>query len=181
MVDRIQPAGREIVIKTIVVHTVTYFIVGFLAFVVFDYSRLYANTTLALFMRQTTDPMVMAGPLFQPIRGFLFGIAFVILRGCFFARKNGWLFMWTVLVSLSILGPFGPSPASLEGMIYTVLPFRLHLIGLPEILLQALLLSVGVVYWVNHPRQKALTWTMGLLVAVVMVLPILALLATKPR
>ena len=76
----IQPTGREIVIKTAVVHTVTYFIVGLLAFVAFDYRHLYAGTNLALFMRQTNERRVMAGPLFQPIRGLLFGIVFSNLR-----------------------------------------------------------------------------------------------------
>jgi cbb3-type cytochrome oxidase subunit 3 len=174
--DHTQPTGREVVIKTAVTHTVTYFIVGFAAFLVFDYHHLYANTTLALFMRQTTERLVMAGPLFQPIRGVLFGIVFFSLRDAFFGQKNGWLLMWMALVFIGILGAFGPAPGSLEGMIYTVLPLRLHLIGMPEVLLQSLLLSVLVVYWVHNPRKKALTWVMGTLFSLVVLLSTLGLL-----
>lgn len=174
--NRIQPGSGEIVIKTVVTHTVTYFLIGVLAFVTFDYPHLYADTSLALLMRPTTDSIVMAGPLFQPIRGLLFGLVFSSLRGPLFGQKTGWLLMWALLVSVGILGTFGPAPGSLEGMVYTVLPFRLHLIGLPETLLQSFVLSFVVFYWVNNPRKKALSWTMGSLFFLVLLLPTLGLL-----
>jgi hypothetical protein len=148
-----QPTARDIIIKTAITHTVTYFITGVLAFFVFDYPHLYAETSLKYIMRPTTDSLVMAGPLFQPIRGVIFGIAFFILRRSFFGQNRGWLLMWVVLVCLSILGTFGPTPSSLEGMIYTTLPVRLHLIGLPEVLLQSFLLSFIVFYWVTNPKK----------------------------
>lgn len=171
----------EIVVKTIVTHTVTYFVVGLLAFVALDYPHLYADSSLALLMRPTTDAIVMAGPLFQPIRGLLFGLVFSSLRGPFFGQKTGWLLMWAVLVAIGILGTFGPTPGSLEGMIYTVLPFRLHLIGLPETLLQSFLFSFVVFYWVNNPRKRGLTWTMGSLFFLVLLLPMLGLLSRVQR
>jgi len=68
-----------------------------------------------------------------------------------------------------------------EGMIYTVLPLRLHVIGLPEVLLQSLLLSWGVFWWVNHPRNKALGWIMGSLFFVVLLLSTLGLLLGGPK
>jgi hypothetical protein len=166
----------QIVTKTVVTHTVTYFLAGVLAFFAFNYPHLYADTSLALLMRPTTDTFVMAGPLFQPIRGLVFGLVFSTLRGPFFGQQKGWLLMWAVLVALGILGAFGPAPGSLEGMIYTVLPFRLHLIGLPETLLQSLVLSFVVFHWVNNPRGKAFSWIMGSLFVLVLLLPTLGLL-----
>ena len=59
---------RAVVVKATVTHTITYFVFGLLALFVFDYDRLYAETELAHLMRPTTDPVVMAGLLFQPIR-----------------------------------------------------------------------------------------------------------------
>src|SRR5687768_4469149 len=56
-------------IRTIVVHTVTYFAMGLLALSLFDYPELYARPDLAALMRPVSDPLVMAGPLFQPLRG----------------------------------------------------------------------------------------------------------------
>lgn len=132
-------------------------------------------------MRQTTEPLVMAGPLFQPLRGLIFGVAFFILRRSFFIQDRGWLRMWAVLVCLGILGTFGPAPASVEGMIYTTLPLRLQLTGLPEVLLQALLLSFIVFYWVRNPRTNWLRWVMGSLFCLVLLLPTLGLLMGHPK
>jgi hypothetical protein len=166
-------------VKTVTVHTLTYFLVGLLAFAVLDYPRWFAEPHMKALMRQTDDPLVMAGPLLQPVRGLLFALAFYPLRGTLFDRKDGWLVLWLELVILGILSPFGASPGSIEGMIYTVWPLRSHLIGLPEVLLQALLLSVVLHYWVRHPEQKWLSWTLGILLFLVLLLPTLGLLTRQ--
>ena len=178
--DQSRPTIVEVILKTIVTHTVTYFIMGLLASTFFEYGRLYAETSLSLLMRQISDPLVMAGPLFQPIRGALFGIVFFLLRDTLFGRKNGWLVMWITLVVIGILSPFGPSPGSIEGMIYTTLPMELHLTGLPEVLLQALILSALLFYWVNHPEKKWLNWVMGIVFVLMLLLPTLGLLVGQP-
>ena len=51
------PTFWGITLKTIVVHTVTYFLIGLLAFFLLDYSTQYAETSLNLLMRQTTHPL----------------------------------------------------------------------------------------------------------------------------
>ena len=175
-----RPTIVEVILKTMVTHTVTYFIMGLIASTVLEYGRLYAETSLNLLMRQISDPLVMAGPLFQPIRGALFGIVFFLLRDTLFGRKNGWLVMWITLVVIGILSPFGPSPGSIEGMIYTTLPMELHLTGLPEVLLQALILSALLFYWVNHPEKKWLNWVMGIVFVLMLLLPTLGLLVGQP-
>ncbi len=166
-------------IKTATVLTVTYSLVGFLAFTVLDYGRLFAELPMKVVMRQTDDPWVMAGPLFQPVRGLLFALAFYPLRDVLFGRKGGWLVLWLELVILGILSPFGASPGSVEGMIYTNWPVWSHVIGLPEILLQSLLLSVVLCYWLRHSERKWLNWTLGILFFLVLLLPALGLLARQ--
>jgi hypothetical protein len=175
-VDQSRPTFFEVTVKSIVTHTITYFIMGLLASTLFDYGGLYAETSLNLLMRQTSEPLVMAGPLFQPIRGLLFGVVFFLLRDTLFGRKNGWLVTWILLVVVGIISPFGPSPGSIEGMIYTIVPIGVQLTGLPEVLLQALILSVVLFYWVNHPEKKWLNWVMGIAFALVMLMPTLGLL-----
>lgn len=64
--------------------------------------------------------------------------------------------------------------SSLEGMIYTTLTLRLHLIGLPEVLLQSFLLSFITYHWLMN-RRRSLAWVMGSLFVAVMVIPILRL------
>jgi hypothetical protein len=176
-----RPMLLETTLKTAVTHAVTYFIMGWLASTIFDYAHLYAETSLNLFVRQTNDRWVMAGPVFQPIRGILFGLVFYLLREEFFLKKDGWLRMWIVLVVVGILGTFGPTPGSLEGMIYTVLPFWVHLRGVPEVLLQSLALSGILFYWVNHPEKKWLNWVMGILFFLFMFFPALGLLLTRAK
>ena len=153
LVDKRLPTARSIIFKTVVTHTVTYFLAGVTAYLLFDYSTLIATTELRFSMRPLTDPMVMAGPAFQPVRGLLFGCVFYLLREPFFGRRNGWLVMWAVLVAIGILGTFGAPPGSLEGVIYTVLPLSLHLTLLPEVLVQSFLLSWVLFAWVNRPGK----------------------------
>lgn len=175
-----QPSFIGLAVKTIVVHTVTYFACGFVAYVSLDYERHFAEPGVRDYMRPTDDPWVMAGPLFQPVRGLLFAIALYPLRDVLFGRKQGWLAMWGLLVIVGILSTFGPSPGSVEGMIYTVFPIRIQLFGLPEVLAQSLLLSVLLCYWVNHPGRRWPAWLLGTAFIVAMLLPVLGLLFGEP-
>jgi hypothetical protein len=165
-----------LIVKTSVVHTITYFLMGLLAYAFLGYTERFAQADMASWMRQTSDPMVMAGPLFQPLRGIIFALAFFPLREILFGKKNGWLVMGWLLVALGILSTFGPTPGSIEGMIYTILPISGQLVGWLEVIPQALLLSVILHYWVNHPEKKWLNWALGIVFFVMMLLPALGLL-----
>jgi hypothetical protein len=164
-----------------VAHTVTYFLVGLVAFAVLDYARKFAQTDLRLLMRQAGDPLVMAGPLFQPARGVLFGAALYPLRTAVLGGRRGWLVLWGALVAFGVLGTFGPAPGSLEGLIYTTLRLRTHLEVLPEVVLQALALSVTLWYWVNHQEKKWISWTLGVAFVLVLLLPAVGLLVGPAR
>ena len=177
--SRVLPTFRALVVKSIVTHTVTYFVFGVLAMFVFDYGRLYAETDLRFLMRPTTDPVVMAGPLFQPIRGLLFGALLFMLRETFVSTHWGWLRLWLVLVVFGILGTPGPVPGSLEGMIYTKIPIWVQLKGLPEVVLQTLVFSRLLCNWADHPEKRWLSWCLGVVFAVVCLLPALGLLASR--
>jgi len=172
-----QPFFTSIALKTTVVHTVTYFIVGFIAFTFLDYSAKYADPVVANLMRQTDSPFVAAGPLFQILRGFLFGIVFFALREVIFPQKQGWLKLWLMLVIVGILSPFGAAPSSIEGMLYTVLPTWFHIAGFPEVFIQAGLLAFLTHYWVNHPEKKWLGWVFGVAIVIVTLLSLLGTLS----
>lgn len=174
-----QPAGptaAAVILKTVVTHTVTYFILGVLSFFLFDYAALYAGSAVNQFIRQTDQPIVMAGPLFQPLRGLLLGVILYLLREPFFQRRRGWLVLWATLVVIGIISTYGAAPGSLEGMVYTTLPLSFHLRGLPEVLVQTLLFSAMLFYWVNHPEKKWLTWILGILFVLFLFFPALGLL-----
>jgi hypothetical protein len=173
------PGFWAIVLKTVVVHTVTYFLAGLVAMLALGYRQRFAEPPLAALILPTDDPRVMAGPLFQPLRGMLFGLVFYTLRPVVFRRPDGWLVLWLVLVVVGVVSTFGPSPGSVEGMIYTTLPWGAHLFGLPEVLAQAGLLAGVLWYWVNHPERRWLGWSLGVAFALALALPALGLLAQQ--
>ena len=166
----------RLALATIVVHTITYFLAGFLAYTLGDYEATFAQPPLSYFMRPTTDRLVMAGPLFQPIRGLIFASALYPLRGVLFGERHGWLVLWWLLLALGVLSTFGPAAGSVEGLIYTTIPPRSQILGLWETVLQSLLFSVLLFYWVNHPEKRWLGWTLGIAFLIAMLLPILGLL-----
>lgn len=164
-------------LKAIVAHTITYFVVGLIAFNVFDYVTQFADADMRTVMRQTNDPIVALGPALQPIRGILFALAFYPLREILFKRKNGWLLTWWLLVSIGILSTFGPAPGSVEGVIYTTLPFTEQFSGgMLEVLTQSFLFSALLYYWVNHPEKRWMNWLLGTIFGVVVLMSLMGYL-----
>jgi len=160
-------------IKTVVVHTVTYFIMGLLALTFLEYRTAFAEPITREYMRQVNDPIVALGPALQFIRGILFALAFYPLREILFGRKNGWLITWLLLVMLGILSTFAAAPGSVEGLLYTKMPVSIQISGWLEIVTQALLLSAILYYWVNHPKQKWLAWVLGAIYVLVIIFSVL--------
>jgi len=172
-----QPTFWGLTLKTIVVHTLTYFLAGAVAFTLFNYSAQFAKPEMATFMRPTNEPIVALGPALQPIRGLLFALVFFPLREILFGRKNGWLITWLMLVSIGILSTFGPAIGSVEGLIYTSLPLRDHFSGgTLEVLTQSFLLSAILFYWVNHPEKRWLNWVLGILFVLVILMSVMGFL-----
>ncbi len=166
-------------VKTSVVQTLTYFVMGVLASSILNYAERFARPEMQCWMRPTSDPLVMAGPLVQLIRGVIFALVFWPLREVFFGKRYGWLIMWWTLVGLSILSTFGPAPGSVEGLLYTRIPILDQLAGWLEVVPQAFLLSALLYYWLRHPEQKWLSWVMGVGFAMIVLLLGLGLLARQ--
>jgi hypothetical protein len=171
-----RPSLLETDLKTIVVHTITYFLLGVVSFVFLDYSARFSDPVVSQYFRTTSDPIVAAGPLFQPIRGLILGLVLFLLREPFFHRRFGWLSLWATLVVIGILSPYVGAPGSLEGLIYSKVPFSLQLSLLPEVILQTLLFSAVLYYWVHHPEKKWLTWLLAILFLLILIFPALGLL-----
>ena len=174
-----KPSLAGLISKSVVLHSVTYFLAGLVAANLFNYAGLFAIPSLAGFMRPYDDVWVMLGPLFQPVRGVLFALAFYPLRESLFNRKYGWLATWWLLVAIGILSTYGPTPGSIEGLLYTQVPLWAHLRGLPEVLFQSFAYSLVLHYWVNHPEKRWITWVLIVMFCILMAFPILGLLVSK--
>ena len=168
---------KAILSRTIIVHTVTYFVMGLLALIYMNYSELFVDPGIKGLMRDVDSPWVAVGPMVQVVRGMLFGLVFYLLREVVLVRRFGWLILWVVLVFVGILSPFGAAPSSIEGVLYTNLPLWFHIIGLPEVVIQALLLAGLTHLWVNHPDWKSLDWAFGILFILVLLFSALGLLS----
>ena len=171
-----RPSFVETAWKTIVVHTVTYFLLGLVSLIFLDYSARFADPVIAQYFRSPSDPIVNAGPLFQPIRGLLLGAILFLLRESFFQRRYGWLTLWATLVVIGILSPYIGAPGSLEGFIYTKVPIAFQITLLPEVVLQTLLFSAIIFYWLNHPEKRWLSRLLAISFFLILVLPALGLL-----
>jgi hypothetical protein len=168
-------------LKSIVSHSLTYFLVGLVASVVFNYSADFARPELRTYMRQIGDPIIALGPALQLLRGILFALAFYPLREILFKKKNGWLITWWLLVALGIFSTFAPASGSVEGAIYTTLPILDQFFsgGMVEILLQSFLFSSLLYYWANHPEKRWLNWLLGILFGLVVLMSLLGYLAAS--
>jgi hypothetical protein len=164
--------------KTVVCHTITYFVMGALAYNLLHYADFINNPNSG--MRPTTSTWVMLGPALQIFRGVLFATVFYLFRDELFGRKNGWLKMAWMLIGIGILGTFAAPAGSLEGLIYTTTPVAMQLRGYLEIVTQAFLLSALLCYWVNQSgTKKWMSWSLSVGYALCAGLPLLALVAPK--
>jgi hypothetical protein len=173
------PTLGSLAARTALVHTVTYMLMGVLAANLLDYRAAFARPEMACWMRPVSDPLVMAGPLLQPLRGVVFALAIFPMRDSLFGRRRGWLALWGLLVGLGVVNTFGPAPGSLEAMVYTVIPIPDQLKGYFEVVPQAGLLAFLLVYWVEHPEKRWLTRTLVAVFVLAVALPVLGLLATR--
>lgn len=128
-----QPSFWSILYRTSISHTVTYLATGVVAYNLLGYATRMIRPEVAQIIREITDPILMATPLFQPFRGALLAIVFYLLRDVLFSSRKGWLIMWCTLVVIGILTPFSASWGGIEGMIFFNFPLWDHLVGWPEV------------------------------------------------
>ena len=172
-----QPSFWSILYRTIISHTVTYFVTGIVASILLGYATRMVRPDVVPIIRKITDPILIASPLFQPFRAALLAIVFYLLKDVLFNNRKGWLIMWCMLVVIGILTPFSASWGGIEGMIFFNLPLCDHIVGWPEVFSQTLVLSVILTYWVNHPKSKRFHAILLVGFILTMLLPIVALLA----
>lgn len=171
-----QPSFWSILYRTMMTHTVTYFVTGIVASILLGYATRMVRPDVEPIIRKMTDPVLMASPLFQPLRAALLAIVFYLLRDVLFNNRKGWLIMWCTLVVIGILTPFSASWGGIEGMIFFNLPLWDHIVGWPEVFSQTLFLSVILTYWVDHPHSKRLRVIMLVGFILTILLPIINIL-----
>ncbi|WP_169581836.1 MULTISPECIES: hypothetical protein [Microbacterium] len=131
-------------------HVVTYFAVGLIAATVLDYESLLAQPIVRDFMRPFGSVAVIVGPLLQVLRGIVIAAVLLPFRSVL-AQRLGWLWLWLLFVGIGIISTPAAAPSSLEGAVYSQLPWWYHLVGMPEILVQTLVFSILTGLIARHP------------------------------
>lgn len=134
-------------------HMISYFIAGILSLFFIGYKELFSSDTVSMLMRPIDSPLVAAGPSLQIILGFFMSIFLFPFRSIFLEQKRGWVNLFILIIGFTIFSPQLPGPGSFEGLLYTVLPWKAHLIGLPEMLVYSILFSTGIVFWYRKPKR----------------------------
>lgn len=160
-------------------HLMTYFLCGIAAYTLLDYKTLFETEGMSALMLPTSSRWIAGGPALNVVRGGILAMALYPFRQVFLAEGRGWCMLWGLLVGLTILSTSGPSPGSIEGMIYTKIPFSRQLLGLPEVILQTCAFSWLLVAWHRKPH-RAWNVTMGLLSGIVILASIAGVVFPRP-
>jgi hypothetical protein len=161
-------------------HVVTYFFAGLAAYSLFGYNALFQSEAFACYMKPIASKWVAAGPALQVIRGLILALVLYPFREVFLSTPRGWLKLAGLLVGLSVLSAAGAAPGSVEGVIYTRVPWFQQLQGLPEVIVQNFALAALLVAWYRNPR-KAWGIVMGVLLALVLAMCVAGALIPRPE
>jgi len=156
----VRPSGFGVFAwRTTLAHVATYLVFGLVASSLFDYQTLWASEWMDHY-RPFDHPLIALGPSLQVIRGLILAAVLYPFRRVILADPRGWLKLWALLVGIGILSTYAAAPGSVEGVLYTSLPWRHHVIGVPEVWGQTLAFSLCLVGWYRRPH-RAWGWALG--------------------
>ncbi|MGC4118835.1 MAG: hypothetical protein QM765_30585 [Myxococcales bacterium] len=135
-------------------HVVTYLVFGLTFMFLAKYREHWGSDEMRGLMRPLDSPIVQAAVLFQFGRGAFLGLVIYPCHDVVVRSPRGWLKLWALLWGLTLIGSVTTAGGSIEGLIYTQLSLKSHLIGIPEVTLQMLGFSWLFVAW---ERRKALS------------------------
>lgn len=140
------------VVKVAAAHTVTYLVVGMAASATWDYARILSQPVISDYMLPFGSVNVFVAGLAQLVRGVVLALVLLPFRAVLGSRR-GWLWLWALLVGIGIIGTYAAAPSSVEGVVYSRIPLWYHLMGLPEVVVQALLFSILTAWFARYPEH----------------------------
>ena len=143
----------QYVTKVTIYHVFTYIVCGIIFSTLFNYSELFNEGCMKYYMQPVASNNTLMGPLFQVVRGLIFGLVLLLLRDYIKTEKLGFLKLYALIFVFGIINTPGPAPSSIEGMIYTQVPWMVHLKGAPEIIVQTFLFA-WMVSNIDKPKKQ---------------------------
>ena len=130
----------------------TYYVIG-LPFLVFQ-AALPESGRIALDFYESFRPFGLMAVAGQILRGLAFAIVFYPFYNVLFENPRGRLILFGALWGVALFGSVEPQPGSIEGIIYTTIPFAEHLYALTDIALQMLLFVWLFFKWETLSRKR---------------------------
>ena len=134
-------------------HVITYLVCGLIFMNLMSYEMEFAQNQYFSHFRPLDSPIVRAAVLFQIIRGVMFALILYPFRERLIGSKYGWLMLFCILFGLTCVGAVNATPGSIEGFIYTEVSITEHLVGIPEVIVQAL--GFSVLFWLWERRVES--------------------------
>ncbi len=130
----------------------TYYLIG-LPFLAFQ-SALPESGRMALDFYETFRPFGLMAFAGQLLRALAFALVFYPFYNILFETTRGRLVLFGALWGVALFGSVEPQPGSIEGIIYTTIPFAEHMYALTAIALQMLLFVWIFFKWETLSRKK---------------------------
>jgi len=134
-------------------HMMAYFIAGIAALLTLKYKEVFSSDQLALLMRPIDSPAVAWGPALQLINGLFLSLVLYPFRSLLLAPRHGWWKIILLMTGLTVFNPQAPAPGNFEGLVYTRLPWQIHIVSLPELLVYAALFATFLYFWSLKPKK----------------------------
>ncbi|ASW43181.1 hypothetical protein [Clostridium isatidis] len=138
------------IFKITLIHVLTYIVCGIIFSMFFKYQE---SLKVTEGFRDMNHIMVQLSPIFQIVRGILFGLVLLLIRQSFHGKKYDWLKLWLIIIVIGIFNTPATAPFSIEEFIYcepSNMAWNLQLGGLAEILVQTLLFSFLSIRVIKH-------------------------------
>lgn len=135
-------------------HTIAYFIAGLFAVRFMNYSVEFGSDIMANIMLPVDHWQVAIGLGLQPVRGVIIALVLLPFRSIILADK-GWIKLAFLILGLSYLSTIGPAIGSFDGYIFTKIPLRYHLLGIPETLIYIFIFTCFISVWYKNPSRGA--------------------------
>lgn len=142
------------IFKITLIHVLTYIVCGIIFSMFFKYQE---SLKVTEGFRDMNHIMVQLSPIFQIVRGILFGLVLLLIRQSFHGKKYDWLKLWLIIIVIGIFNTPATAPFSIEEFIYyepSNIAWNLQLGGLAEILIQTLLFSFLSMRVIKHSSSK---------------------------
>lgn len=137
-------------------HVITYVVCGIIFMKLRDYEHALATMETYSNFRPMASSIVQASALFQILRGGFFALLLYPFYDTIVKSKHGWLMLFGVLWGFTLIGAVSAPPGSIEGLIYTNISLKEHLLWVPEVTVQMMAFSWLFFKWeqkVNRNRN----------------------------